>query len=118
VLKQRLWLQAGRVAIYGWQRAGGTPIQPLSNVDGAGYADYSHHKGRVDIRRVHLRKVPLAGGIDPDRIAALTPGFAGAHLANLATRPRCWPCGAAIGPPAKPHPVRSSADAAARRGPC
>jgi len=33
---------AGRVAIYGWHRAPGQPIQPLSTVHGAGYADYSH----------------------------------------------------------------------------
>ena len=42
VLSERLWLQPGRVAIYGWQRGDGTPIQPLSTVHGAGYADYSH----------------------------------------------------------------------------
>jgi hypothetical protein len=42
VLSERLWLQPGRVAIYGWQRADGTPIQPLSTVHGARYADYSH----------------------------------------------------------------------------
>ncbi|MEY3253380.1 MAG: hypothetical protein RL227_2353 [Pseudomonadota bacterium] len=42
VLSRRLWLQPGRVAIYGWQRANGAPIQPLSTVHGAAYADYSH----------------------------------------------------------------------------
>lgn len=42
VLSPRLWQQPGRVAIYGWQRADGTPIQPLSTVHGAHYADYSH----------------------------------------------------------------------------
>ena len=42
VLSQRLWEQPGRVAIYGWHRADGTPIQPLSTVHGARYADYSH----------------------------------------------------------------------------
>jgi len=42
VLSERLWQQPGRVAIYGWQRADGTPIQPLSTVHGARYADYSH----------------------------------------------------------------------------
>ena len=42
VLSERLWLQPGRVAIYGWQRADGTPIQTLSTVHGARYADYSH----------------------------------------------------------------------------
>ena len=42
VLSERLWQQPGRVAIYGWQRADGTPIQTLSTVHGARYADYSH----------------------------------------------------------------------------
>lgn len=42
VLSARLWQQPGRVAIYGWHRADGTPIQPLSTVHGARYADYSH----------------------------------------------------------------------------
>jgi hypothetical protein len=32
----------GRIAIYGWHRLNGLPIQPLSTVHGACYADYSH----------------------------------------------------------------------------
>jgi cell division protease FtsH len=39
--------------------------------------------GRVQILRVHLRKVQLASNIDPEEIAALTPGFSGADLATL-----------------------------------
>ncbi len=39
--------------------------------------------GRVQILKVHLRKVTLEQGVDPDEIAALTPGFSGADLANL-----------------------------------
>lgn len=31
-----------RIAIYGWHRKDGKPIQPLSTVHGARYADYSH----------------------------------------------------------------------------
>jgi hypothetical protein len=42
VLSKRLISAPGRVAIYGWQRENGTPIQPLSTVHGAFYADYSH----------------------------------------------------------------------------
>jgi cell division protease FtsH len=40
-------------------------------------------KGRVDILRVHCRKVSLASDVDLHKIAAMTPGFAGADLANL-----------------------------------
>lgn len=42
VLTDRLIRKPGRIAIYGWHRAPGMPIQPLSTVHGAGYADYSH----------------------------------------------------------------------------
>ncbi len=42
VLSNRLYSNPGRIAIYGWHRTNGTPIQPLSTVHGAYYADYSH----------------------------------------------------------------------------
>ncbi|WP_212524746.1 hypothetical protein [Actibacterium sp. MT2.3-13A] len=42
VLTTRLRSKLGRVAIYGWHRPGGKPIQPLSTVHGESYADYSH----------------------------------------------------------------------------
>jgi len=42
VLSNRLRRLPGRVAIYGWHRAPGHPIQPLSTVHGAQYVDYSH----------------------------------------------------------------------------
>ena len=42
VITTRLTSNPGRIAIYGWQRAEGRPIQPLSTVHGAAYADYSH----------------------------------------------------------------------------
>ena len=42
VLTNRLITHPGQIAIYGWHRGIGEPIQPLSTVHGAGYADYSH----------------------------------------------------------------------------
>jgi cell division protease FtsH len=39
--------------------------------------------GRVQILGVHLKKVRLDDDVDPEKIAALTPGFTGADLANL-----------------------------------
>ncbi|MGK2898440.1 MAG: ATP-dependent zinc metalloprotease FtsH [Burkholderiaceae bacterium] len=45
--------------------------------------DRPDRKGRADVLRVHLKKVTLGVDIDPDAVAALTPGFAGADLANL-----------------------------------
>jgi len=39
--------------------------------------------GRVQILNVHLKKAKLALDISPEEIAALTPGFTGADLANL-----------------------------------
>ncbi|GMV59664.1 MAG: ATP-dependent zinc metalloprotease FtsH [Betaproteobacteria bacterium] len=40
-------------------------------------------KGRRAILAVHTRNVKLAPEVDLERVAALTPGFAGADLANL-----------------------------------
>jgi hypothetical protein len=42
VISRQLWSTPGRVAIYGWHRGEKSPIQPLSIVHGARYADYSH----------------------------------------------------------------------------
>jgi cell division protease FtsH len=40
--------------------------------------------GRRKILDVHTRSIPLADGVDLDRLAASTPGMVGADLANLA----------------------------------
>ncbi len=40
-------------------------------------------RGREEILKVHMRKVPIAGDVKPDVIARGTPGFSGADLANL-----------------------------------
>lgn len=42
VVASRMASNPGRVAIYGWHRSNGNPIQPVSTVHGASYADYSH----------------------------------------------------------------------------
>ena len=39
--------------------------------------------GRIQILLVHLKKAKLAPDVDAEKIAALTPGFTGADLANL-----------------------------------
>ncbi|HWL69905.1 MAG TPA: cell division protein FtsH, partial [Geminicoccus sp.] len=39
--------------------------------------------GRIQILKVHMKKAKLATDVDPEKVAALTPGFTGADLANL-----------------------------------
>jgi cell division protease FtsH len=39
--------------------------------------------GRIAILKVHMTKVRLADDVAPEKVAALTPGFTGADLANL-----------------------------------
>jgi len=46
--------------------------------------DRPDKKGRLDILKIHVRELVLADDVDLDRIAAKTPGFAGADLANIA----------------------------------
>jgi cell division protease FtsH len=45
--------------------------------------DRPDRKGRIDILKVHARKVKLDPALQIDNVAALTPGFSGADLANL-----------------------------------
>jgi cell division protease FtsH len=40
-------------------------------------------RGREQILKVHMKKVPLSDDVEPQRIARGTPGFSGADLANL-----------------------------------
>ena len=45
--------------------------------------DRPDRTGRIQILNVHLKKAKLAPEVSPEQIAALTPGFTGADLANL-----------------------------------
>jgi cell division protease FtsH len=45
--------------------------------------DRADKVGRAQILRVHVKKIDLAPDADVEQIAALTPGFSGADLANL-----------------------------------
>jgi cell division protease FtsH len=46
--------------------------------------DRPDKRDRVEIIKVHTRKLRLADDVDAEKVAALTPGFTGADLANLA----------------------------------
>ncbi len=45
--------------------------------------DRPDRRGRVAILQVHIRKVHLGADVDLEAVAALTPGFTGADIANL-----------------------------------
>jgi len=45
--------------------------------------DRPDKQGRIAILHVHMKKAKLAPDVEPEKIAALTPGFTGADLANL-----------------------------------
>lgn len=45
--------------------------------------DKPDRKGRIDILKIHIQKIKIAGDVNLDSIAGLTPGFTGADLANL-----------------------------------
>jgi cell division protease FtsH len=45
--------------------------------------DRPDKRGRVEILKVHIKKVKIDVAVDLEQVAALTPGFTGADLANL-----------------------------------
>ncbi|SIT11224.1 membrane protease FtsH catalytic subunit [Neptunomonas antarctica] len=47
------------------------------------YVSLPDIRGREQILKVHMRKVPMGDDVKPDLIARGTPGFSGADLANL-----------------------------------
>ena len=83
VVTSRLWNFLDRVAIYGWHRGDDDPIQHVSTVHGAHYADYSHGV-RLVSDRIIVDGVPMATAdalTDPDLSAALTED--GGPIQNL-----------------------------------
>jgi hypothetical protein len=73
-----------RVAIYGWHRLDGAPIQPLTVVHAATYVDYSHgvrlvkRRILVDGRELDLREVlkdPVLAPLLSDEGPILTPAY-------------------------------------------
>jgi hypothetical protein len=92
VITNRLWGHLDRVAIYGWHRSDGEPIQPLSTVHGWHYADYSHG-ARLISTQVFVDGVPrsifevlqdprLAGALSGEGIMANMTGL----IATLSAR--------------------------------
>lgn len=70
VVANRMASNPGRVAIYGWHRSKGDPIQPVSTVHGASYADYSHGIRLVSRTAfVNGRAVDLEDLLSSDRYA-------------------------------------------------
>lgn len=72
VLTNRLREKPGRVAIYGWHRSNGHPIQPLSTVHGAAYADYSHGVRLVSkVAYLDGKAMPIALILQDPQLAGL-----------------------------------------------
>lgn len=75
VLTNRLLSHPGRVAIYGWHRPNGKPIQPLSTVHGAGYADYSHGVRLVSrTAYVNGKEMPLSQIMKDNDLSRIVSG--------------------------------------------
>lgn len=89
VMANRLASAPGRVAIYGWHRTSGRPIQPVSTVHGKNYADYSHGI-RLVSRTAYLngRAVDIDDLLSSGRYAAMlnTGGPLPAPVIRIASR--------------------------------
>ena len=64
-------------------RNAGPRAAPCGSLRPPGARRCPDKRGRVAILQVHLRNTRLAPCVEPEKIAALTPGFTGADLANL-----------------------------------
>ena len=47
-------------------------------------------RGRVEVLKVHTKKVPIAANVELEKIARGTPGFSGADLENLVNEAALW----------------------------
>ncbi len=72
VMSRVLEKQPNRIAIYGWHRLNARPIQPLSTVHGAEYADYSHGIRLVSkIIEVNGKKISYQDALKDAKIVSL-----------------------------------------------
>ncbi|MHB1207788.1 MAG: hypothetical protein ACYCZX_19650 [Rhodospirillaceae bacterium] len=72
VLTNRLWRDIDKVAIYGWHLDRQTPIQPLTTVHGAHYADYSHGVRLVSAKLyVDGREESIDEALEDRKLAAI-----------------------------------------------
>ena len=72
VLTRRLLDRPNRVAIYGWHKSDGNPIQPLSTVHIAEYADYSHGVRPVwGTVLIDGKPMPLVDALEDPKLALL-----------------------------------------------
>jgi len=52
--------------------------------------DRPSFRGRVEILKVHMRDVPLADDIDPEKLAGATVGLTGADIRNIVNEAALW----------------------------
>lgn len=52
--------------------------------------DRPTRKGRVELFKVHTRKIPLGDDVDLDRLASATIGMTGADISNIANEAALW----------------------------
>jgi hypothetical protein len=82
VLTNLLLRNPGRIAIYGWHRPTGAPIQPLSTVHGSCYADYSH--GIRLVSAMAWRNGDLRPLLDLLRDASIAPALSDEGIIRVA----------------------------------
>jgi hypothetical protein len=92
VITSRLFAYPGRVAIYGWHRETGMPIQSLSTLHGENYADYSHGVRLVSsVAYVDDKERPLGDVLQDPQLASVVSSEGpirnlGALIASLTPR--------------------------------